>query len=347
MEMQTVMRNRGLSWYGTALLAALTMATAAHAADGLKVGDSGPAIEVKEYIQGEAPERGKPYVVEFWATWCGPCKKSIPHLNELYKKFRPMGLSIVGISDETPQKVKSFVKRQGDNMSYPIAIDGGVQQQWFKAAGLRGIPAAFVVNADNKIMWIGNPLDPQFGKIVEAVTKGRYNPVLAKRAAPKLSAAERAAKLRNFKQAYDHMDEVIALDNKVFIDVAMDQYTMKLNQEKDPQAAGEYAEKLILMYRKDAGALQMIAIMLAADPDHDTHDMKRARDAADFLITLEGPRSVLALQTSAEVAYHAGDKDRAVSEQKRAWMFAKPHMKPLLKTDLDKYLSSKKRSSSR
>ena len=328
---------------GLAIMAAALVSTGAHAAD-LKVGSDGPDIQVKEYVQGKAPTSGNPYVVEFWATWCGPCKVSIPHINDVYKKLRPFGLTVVGISDESASVVRKFLKRQGPNMSYSIAIDDGAGDKWMKAAGQKGIPTAFVVNSENKIMWIGNPLDRDFGKIVEAVTHGRYNPVLSKRAGPKLKAAERAAKLRNFNQAYAHMDEVIALDKKVFLDVAIDQYRIRLNDEKDPVSAGMYATKMIGMYSDDSGALQQIAIMLASDPDLATNDLDGARVATQALAALKGQRSVEALSTSAEVSYHAGDIDRAVREQKQAWLLAPPHVKPLLKEDLDKYISAQKRT---
>ncbi|MCH2161812.1 MAG: TlpA family protein disulfide reductase [Phycisphaerales bacterium] len=328
--------------YVTTILAAMLIATGSQAAD-LKVGSTGPDVRVKEYLQGKGPKQGQPYVVEFWATWCGPCKISIPHINDVYKKLRPFGLTVIGISDEPASVVKKFLQRQGPNMSYSVGIDGGAMEDWFKAADQKGIPSAFVVNSENKIMWIGNPLDRDFGRIVEAVTHGRYNPVLSRRASPKLEAAERAAKLRNFDQAYNHMNEVIALDKKVFLDVAIEQYRIRLEEEKDPQSASKYAREMITLYSDDSGALQMIAIMLAAEPGHSTHDLEGARNAATALAALKGARSVEALSTSAEVSYHAGDLDRAVRDQKMAWMLAKPHIKPLLKDDLDKYIAAQKR----
>ena len=87
-------------------------------------------MEIEEWIQGETlVGEGNPYIVEFWATWCVPCRKSIPELNELYKRYRERGLTVIGISDEVKSvsKVRSFVKKQGDRMSYPVAIDGGAK----------------------------------------------------------------------------------------------------------------------------------------------------------------------------------------------------------------------------
>lgn len=331
----------------TFLLASLSLFLIAGNANAntLKVGDKGPQIKVKKMMQGKLPKQGsQPYVVEFWATWCPPCKKSIPHLNELYQNLQSEGLVIVGISNEAMPKIKRFVQQKGSNMSYPVAEDESAMQDWHKAAGRKGIPSAFVVDASNTIMWIGNPLDPEFGKVVEAVAHGRYNPALERKAAPKIKAAERAAKLRNFDQAYMHMDEVIALDKQFFLPVAIDKYRMKLNQENDPEAAGAYADEMIVMYSGDKGSLRKICILLASDPDLSSNDLPRARKAANALLQSSGRRDFQALSVSAAVAYHGNDIDRAVREQKAAWMYAPSHSKATLKTDLDKYLAAQRRA---
>ncbi len=133
----------------------------------LKVGSVAPAISVSNWVKGsevKSFEAGKVYVVEFWATWCPPCKKSIPLLNELAKSHKDVTVIGVSVWEESHKKtlkdVQEFVTAKGDEMAYTVAFDGGkvMEKSWLAAAGVRGIPSAFVIGGDGKVAWNGNPL---------------------------------------------------------------------------------------------------------------------------------------------------------------------------------------------
>jgi len=111
----------------------------------------------------------KVYIVEFWATWCGPCVSSIPHLNELHQHLKDKGLVVVGqnVWEREQEKVEPFVKMMGDKMTYRVAMDqlgegeaaeGVMARTWMRAAGQNGIPTAFIVEKEGRIAWIGHPL---------------------------------------------------------------------------------------------------------------------------------------------------------------------------------------------
>lgn len=138
----------------------------------LNVGDKAPKLEVKEFVKGDAVKdlaKGKVHVVEFWATWCGPCIATIPHLTELQKKHGDVTVIGVSVFEREPERVKPFVEKMGEKMNYRVAMDavpegkkadhGAMAKNWMDAAGQSGIPAAFVVNRDGVIAWIGHPAE--------------------------------------------------------------------------------------------------------------------------------------------------------------------------------------------
>ena len=84
----------------------------------IKPGDKAPALEGITYVKGGEPkslDAGAISVVELWATWCGPCRTSIPHLTKLKKKYGEK-LQIIGISNEPVATVTPFVEEFGDQM---------------------------------------------------------------------------------------------------------------------------------------------------------------------------------------------------------------------------------------
>jgi thiol-disulfide isomerase/thioredoxin len=119
-----------------------------------------PAISATYWLNSEALTldalRGRIVVVEFWATWCPPCRTSIPHLIELHKKYGPKGVTIVSLTNEPKETVEPFAKELG--MTY--AIGGGSTSA--AAYGVRGIPTAFIVDTAGAIAWQGHPMDPKF-----------------------------------------------------------------------------------------------------------------------------------------------------------------------------------------
>lgn len=92
--------------------------------------------------------QGKVVVVNFWATWCPPCRKEMPDLDALYQRFENEGLVILAISDESVDKVKPFIAEK--NISYPILLDPG--RKVHELFQVEGIPKSFVYNRDGKLV---------------------------------------------------------------------------------------------------------------------------------------------------------------------------------------------------
>lgn len=143
----------------------------------LNIGDPAPPLLVSNWLKGEpvkAYEKGKVYVVEFWATWCLPCKAAMPHLSELARKYeesvRIIGMDIMEKQTISLQKIKHFVDSMGVNMNYTVAVQDSnfMETNWLNAAGEQAIPHSFVVNTEGRLAWIGHPgkLDPILPKIL-------------------------------------------------------------------------------------------------------------------------------------------------------------------------------------
>jgi thiol-disulfide isomerase/thioredoxin len=150
----------------------------------LKVGDPAPKLQTGKWVQGDPVknfEKGKAYIVEFWATWCPPCRTSIPHLNEVHKEFKDKGLIVIGqnVSERDDSGVAPFVKKMGDKMTYRVALDdkqgdpeGKMAKTWMEAAGQNGIPCAFLVDTKGVIAWIGHPMQLK-EQVIESVLSGK------------------------------------------------------------------------------------------------------------------------------------------------------------------------------
>ncbi|KAL6748936.1 thioredoxin-like protein [Haematococcus lacustris] len=135
------------------------------------IGTPCPPIGGLTFIKGAPfavpgpPGHGRVLVLEFWATWCGPCVQTVPHLTELQHAYRERGVTVLGISTENNvQKVRQFVDSKGSTMDYTVAVDlgGEATEGLLRAAGARGIPHAFIVDASNTIRYSGHPMDPTF-----------------------------------------------------------------------------------------------------------------------------------------------------------------------------------------
>ncbi|MDF1660205.1 MAG: TlpA disulfide reductase family protein, partial [Planctomycetota bacterium] len=138
------------------------------------IGKAFPDFNVKDVDGNDlslSAHKGKVVLVDFWATWCGPCRSELPELMEIYKKYHDKGFDIIGISlDENEKRFKSFVKRQ--EISWPQYFDG---KGWRNALARRylidSLPAAFLIDQNGNILAKDIRVDALEAAIKKALAK--------------------------------------------------------------------------------------------------------------------------------------------------------------------------------
>jgi len=329
----------------------------------LTIGDPAPPIAVSEWVKGgpvESFQDDKVYVVEFWATWCGPCRTSIPHLTELQEKYKDQGVEILGISvfESNPEAVGPFVEEMGAKMDYHVAKDlipeggerdeGKMAQAWMEAAQEGGIPTAFVIKG-GQVAWIGHPMtmDEPLGKIVA----GDYDIAAARAAREEEKAAElklmaMQRELAEALQADDHDRALEIMDRAIAETPALEQALAfrKLLVLRDAGRMDQleaHGNKLLEgPYGENPQALNQIAWFLA-DPAR-TDDVPEAvaqlaLKAGEKAAELTDHEDWMILDTLARAQFVAGQLEEALATQKKAVELAGDDADDEVKGRLEQY----------
>ncbi|MER9838260.1 TlpA family protein disulfide reductase [Mesorhizobium sp. M0145] len=151
----------------------------------LRMESPAPSIKVENWLRGEPLtnfQPGKVYIVEFWATWCGPCVSAMPHLMQLQEKYKDSGLEVLGIAAdedaptavEARTKLDAWLTEKCSNLNYRIAFDytGKMNMLWMEPSFSVGIPTSFIVDRDGHIAFIGHP--SQLDEFLPKVLNGSW-----------------------------------------------------------------------------------------------------------------------------------------------------------------------------
>lgn len=343
-----------------ALLAILTSVAVARGAEAtLKVGDPAPKLQTGKWVQGEPVaefQKGKAYIVEFWATWCGPCRVSIPHLNEIHNKFKGQGLVVIGQNcwEHDDTLVAPFVKKMGDQMTYRVVMDdksdsdkGKMAETWMTAAGQNGIPTAFLVDTNATLVWMGHPMDLK-DQTITAVLAGKYDVQKAaaeyeqsKKNQAKLQtvsmALSRAMQNKDWTEATAQVEEAAKLlpaEDRDNLDMV--RFEILLRKEEYP-AAYKLASRISEAHADNAMLQNQLAWRIATDPDLKQRDLPLAETIANRGNEAAHQKDPGIVDTLARVLFMQGKKDDAIRSQEKAVDLAEGDMKTELQKTLDSY----------
>ncbi len=346
-----------------------------------ELGDDAKPLDTKDWVKGSpvdlAAGKGKTiYVVEFWATWCPPCRTSIPHLTDMQKKFKDQGVVFIGVSDEKTDVVKKFVEKMGDKMDYTVAIDGGkTSEGYMEAYGVRGIPHAFIVDKAGKVVWHGHPMD-QLEETLAQVVAGKFDMSTAKRRASvqsKLSEyveltlsgkePERVAQLeadlvaleKEFGnimngEKFDPADvkkriafgqanlqkSMAGRKEAMKIQTLFKSYAEASGEAGDAEKAADLGKQLAAMKIENAELLNGIAWTILTDERIKNRDTKLALDFSKRAVDATEGKEASMLDTYARALFDNGNKAEAIVQQKKAIEIAEDDD---LKTELQETLT--------
>lgn len=360
-------------------LAAIVFSSNSMAEDKLEIGSTAPELDIEHWVSdGEGSfehvtkfEKGKVYIVEFWATWCGPCIAAMPHISELQDKYKSKGVQVISVSDEDIETVEKFLERdvRGGEGTYGELTknyclttdpDESVYKGYMRAAGQNGIPTAFVVGKDGKIEWIGHPMS--IDKPLEEIVAGTWDREkfaaeykAQKEMEEQMNGVFRLFQAGKMKEGIKKIDEILETtkDEGVKTQLKMTKFSVMVGEEMDGVA--ELFDELSSEMKDEPMALNQLAWgiveMKQAGADVDKKLINSARKAADRAV--EGsPKDAAILDTQAHLAYLQGKLEEAIDIQTMAVKNAEPEMKKELaaflkemKAELEKDKDSDKKDS--
>lgn len=292
----------------------------------LKVGDPAPALAPAKWLKGEPVKefkKGRIYVVEFWATWCGPCKASIPHLSELQQQYRDVTFIGQDCWERDQAGVPAFVKEMGDKMSYRVALDdvaevktGKMAETWMTAAGRGGIPCAFVVGKDTKIAWIGHPM--MLDAILKDVVAGKFDPKKAAAREEAQKSIATAYRAGGAEKALEALDQAAKADKDLGEEMAPTRFRLLLDLRRYPEAY-QAAKGILTTHRAQAEVLNEVAWAIV-DPAGkvETKDLDLAERLAVQANNASQGKKPEILDTLARVYFCKGQVDKAIAVQTQA-----------------------------
>lgn len=284
---------------------------------GIDLGDKAPDLTADTWINGSAINPAKPdgktvYVVEFWATWCPPCKRSIPELNSLSEQYKDRNVVVIGVTSEAEETVRPFVEKMA--MKYIVAIDTNRLFSETYMDGVQGIPHAFIVDTNGIVVWSGHPSAGLADSLTE-VLAGTYNMETAQASQGENDELQKLLMAGDFDKALDTLDKLLAKDRR-----NAEYYDLKIGllaQAGKLEKAKSLYREMFEVFADSAEDLNTLSWMAATSP-FEMCDLEIAWKAAMRATELSKRDNSAILDTLARVYYAVGLLDLAVKTQNEA-----------------------------
>jgi peroxiredoxin len=299
-----------------AILIAVLVLVSSPTGYALTIGDKAPPVKASTWYNGDAVNPAEPdgktiYVVEFWATWCPPCKASIPHLNELQQQLKDKNVVILGISDEPETKVEPFIKKM--KMEYLAASDPKRETHDAYLEGVPGIPHAFVVGTNGIVLWSGHPLDG-LSEALEGIVAGTFDPAAEQHRQTARKELETVLRAGDVEKAMAKVDELIAREKDI------QYYQVKLSllaETGDRDGVDKLYGEMLSVFTDSAEDLNVLAWATATAP-FDYRDLDVAWKAVSRAAELSKREEPAIPDTLARVQYSLGMLTEAIATQAEA-----------------------------
>ncbi len=285
-------------------------------AEALEVGDDAPEISIEKWINGgpvkiKEGNGKKIFVVEFWATWCPPCRRSIPHLSKLQTKFKDSGVEIIGVTNESVEVVEKFAVNAG--FTYHVGIDKYNHTTTLYRNGEQGIPHAFVIGKDGKIAWYGHPME-EMETVIEQIIEDKFD---------RKKAAEISILKKKMQEALSSNDKdgLIKISNKI-LELRPDDprafgiLSQLYMIEEEPESYKKLLRTLVDSKSQNIESLYIVAEASLTNDDLRFRDIGIALKAAKSLYQLDKNAEILELL--GRIHFELGHIDKAIKYLKRA-----------------------------
>jgi thiol-disulfide isomerase/thioredoxin len=311
--------------------------------------------EIEKFIQGEAPatwfEPGKVWVVEFWATWCGPCKVAMPHMSDLADKYGSK-MVVVGVSDEKVDTVAEFMAKPEwkEKARYTIATDSdrSTHRQYMEAAGQGGIPTAFLVK-DGTVQWIGHPMsiDEPLAKVLDGTwDAAAFKPEFEKKAETGRKQMAQRALMAKARKSGDWGPVLAMMDKDIAASepgaramMQVTKFKLMLSDANKPAEGYSLGRDIVAANKGNAAVMNDMAWFVLDNAKVKQRDPAFAMQAAQAAVDASKGEDAAILDTMARACWESGDKAKAVEWQKKAVAKADGEMAGELKETLQKYES--------